>query len=378
MKNHIISKLLAGLVCFSLLVLVLSGCAGTTAPAATTTAAGTTTSASTASITTNPTTTTGNSETATGTITVYVTDAPPDEEITAVVVTVSGLRVHRAETEQEQQQSGTGNQTQEQEQQSGDGGEWIDIPITGNMTTFDLLHFRDIQALFGSANVTAGKYTQVRLAVDAAQVSTADGQTRDATVNSGEIKIVRPFDIVEGETTELLLDFDAEKSVIFTGNGKVMIKPVIKLSIDVKHQGQPDNEQENGDEDNQDENCYCFSVCCDEFAAQNARTGNITVPLGEQFTVSLCSNASTGYQWNEDVPFSVNGTVVQTSHEYVEPGSQGNGQGQGQNQVGEAGLEQWTFTAQAAGETVLYFEYGQPWEGGEKATWTLVLTVTVQ
>jgi hypothetical protein len=68
-------------------------------------------------------------------------------------VTVSGLRIHRAEIEQEQQQSGSGNQTQEQEQeqQSGDGGEWIDIPITGNMTTFDLLQVRDIQAFFGSA-----------------------------------------------------------------------------------------------------------------------------------------------------------------------------------------------------------------------------------
>jgi predicted secreted protein len=110
--------------------------------------------------------------------------------------------------------------------------------------------------------------------------------------------------------------------------------------------------------------------------AQNTMTGNITVPLGEEFTVTLCSNASTGYQWNEEVPFSVNGTVIQTGHEYIEPGSQGNGQGQGQ--VGTAGLEQWTFETQATGETVLYFEYSQPWEGGDKATWTLELTVIVQ
>ncbi len=375
MNTNISRKLLAGLVILGLLILTISGCAGTTIPATTTTTTGTTTTAATTATTTP---TTAGSGTATGTVAVYVTDAPPDEEITAVVVTVSGLRIHRAEAEQEQQESGTGNQTQEQEQQSGDGGEWIDIPIAGNMTSFDLLQVKDIQAFFGSANVSAGKYTQVRLVVDAAQVSTADGQTRDATVNSGEIKIVRPFDIVEGETTELLLDFDAGHSVIFTGNGKVMIKPVIKLSIDAKHQGQPDDDQDNDEDDDQGDDCYCFSVCCDEFEAQNAVTGNITVPLGEQFVVTLCSNASTGYQWNEEVPFSVNGTVVQTSHEYIEPGSQEKGQGQKQNQVGEAGLEQWTFETQTAGETVLYFEYSQPWEGGEKATWTLELTVIVQ
>lgn len=375
MNKNISRKIPAVLIIIGLLILTISGCAGTTVPANTTTTTGTTTTAATTATTTP---TTSGSGTATGTVAVYVTDAPPDEEITAVVVTVSGLRIHRAEAEQEQQQSGTGDQTQEQEQQSGDGGEWIDIPIAGDMTSFDLLQVRDVQAFFGSASVSAGKYTQVRLVVDAAQVSTADGQTRDATVNSGEIKIVRPFDIVEGETTELLLDFDAEHSVIFTGNGKVMLKPVIKLSIDAKHQGQPEDDNGDEDEDNQGDNSYYFSVSCDEFAEQNDMIGNITVPLGEQFTVTLCSNASTGYQWNEDVPFSVNGTVVQTGHEYIEPGSQGNGQGQGQKQVGEAGLEQWTFTAQAAGETVLYFEYSQPWEGGEKATWTLELTVIVQ
>lgn len=47
---------------------------------------------------------------------------------------------------------------------------------------------------------------------------------------------VRPFDVEEGETTVLLLDFDADKSVVVTGSGKVIVKPVVKLTV---QQGKP-------------------------------------------------------------------------------------------------------------------------------------------
>ena len=354
-SNNKILVFIAGL---ALLLLTVSGCtADTTLTTTTTTHAAATTTAA----------TTGSGEAASGTVAVYVTDAPPDKEVTAVVVTVSGLRIHRAEAEQEQ--SGTGNQTQEQEQQSGDGGEWIDIPISGNMTTFDLLQVRDVQAFFGSANVTAGTYTQVRIVVDAARVSTSDGETHDATVNSGEIKIVRPFDIVEGETTELLLDFDADHSVTFTGNGKVMVKPVINLSIDTRHQGQPVETDTSGN--NEPEGGMGYGYSCDQFQEQNNLTDAITVPAGNVLTISLCANHTTGFQWSEQAVVSDTGILVQTGHEYTEPDNE-------DGVVGAAGREVYTFDTLSPGETTLYFEYSQPWEGGEQAAWTFGLTVTVQ
>jgi hypothetical protein len=42
------------------------------------------------------------------------------------------------------------------------------------------------------------------------------------------------FDVVEGKTTVLTFDFDAEKSVNVTGQDKVMIKPVVKLDVKQK------------------------------------------------------------------------------------------------------------------------------------------------
>jgi len=34
---------------------------------------------------------------------------------------------------------------------------------------------------------------------------------------------------LEGATTELIIDFDAEKSVVETGNGNFILKPVLKM-----------------------------------------------------------------------------------------------------------------------------------------------------
>ena len=63
------------------------------------------------------------------------------------------------------------------------------------------------------------------------QVKLGDGDLQDVTLPSGKLKFIHPFDIVEGQTTALLFDFDAEKSVNIAGSGKIIVKPVIKLSM---------------------------------------------------------------------------------------------------------------------------------------------------
>lgn len=68
---------------------------------------------------------------------------------------------------------------------------------------------------------------------------TMDGQLREASVPSEWIKLVRPFDVVSGETTTLTLDFDAAQSVVVTGAGDVMFKPVIRLLVR-EGEGPPD------------------------------------------------------------------------------------------------------------------------------------------
>ena len=52
-----------------------------------------------------------------------------------------------------------------------------------------------------------------------------------AKLPSGKLKFVRPFDVVAGATTILELDFIADESLVITGKGDLIFKPVVKLSV---------------------------------------------------------------------------------------------------------------------------------------------------
>jgi len=306
-----------------------------------------------------------------GTVEVYVTDAPPDKEVTAVLLTVSSLEIHKAGAEMEQEQSGSGNQTQEQEQEEENGGEWISINISDNMSTFDLLKVKGIEEFFGSSEVAPGKYTQLRLIVDKAEVTTADNVTQEANVPSKELKIVRPFNVEDGEITSLLLDFDAEHSVVFTGSGKIQIKPVVKLSIESGSQSaKPEKEAEEGELEEEIE--ASLEVSCDEFGSENHTSREAEMSVGSLLAVTLCSNPTTGFQWSETAEISDPSILEQVSHKYIPL------EGGQSPQVGTAGQEVWAFKALETGTSTVYMEYSRPWQGGEKAVWTFELTVTVE
>ena len=175
-----------------------------------------------------------------GRIEVRVTDAPPREEVTSILVTVDedSLEVHKAVAEQEQEQTGEGeqNENQEQEEQQG-GGVWLPLNMLEGADQFDLLKIRGLEEVLAVGELEAGKYTQIRISVLSVEVTFGEAEEyQEAEVTGGDLKFVRPFDVIEDETTILLLDFDAEKSVNTTGQGKVHVKPVVKLTI---QQGKP-------------------------------------------------------------------------------------------------------------------------------------------
>ena len=176
-----------------------------------------------------------------GRIEVRVTDAPPREEVTSILVTVAenSVQVHKAVAEQEQEQTGEGEQNQEQEQQQEQQGEgvWLTLNVLDGAEQFDLLKIKGLEEVLAVGELEVGKYTQIRISVESVEVTFGDNEEyQEAEVTGGELKFVRPFDVVEDETTILLLDFDAEKSVNATGQGKVHVKPVVKLTI---QQGKP-------------------------------------------------------------------------------------------------------------------------------------------
>jgi len=172
----------------------------------------------------------GQTSTAKGTLTVNVTDAPPSADVTSIMITVSKLEVHRAEPAT-QTSTSTETSTETSTTESTSEGEWITIDVPTANESFDLLKIQGVDQLLASTSIAPGKYTQIRLTIDEAEVALGGGDLKPATVPSGVLKLVHPFDIVDGETTTITLDFDAAKSVNVTGQGNIMVKPVIKLIV---------------------------------------------------------------------------------------------------------------------------------------------------
>ncbi len=113
-----------------------------------------------------------------------------------------------------------------------------------------------------------------------------------------------------------------------------------------------------------------MEVSCDTLSAQNNVTKQADVAVGDTFTVTLCSNASTGFSWSEAAKTDDPTVVQQLDHKVIPPSQTG--------LVGAAGQETWTFKALKKGAANISMDYSRPWEGGEKGQWTFALAVTVK
>jgi len=124
--------------------------------------------------------------------------------------------------------------------------------------------------------------------------------------------------------------------------------------------------------------CACSSevsvdASCDDFMELRAISKEVKVPADGSLTVTLCSNPMTGFQWGSS-QITDQTLLEQVDHKFVPPEAKGNRP----PPLGTPGKEVWTFKALKKGTCTISMEYSQPWEGGEKANWTFVLTVVVK
>jgi inhibitor of cysteine peptidase len=115
------------------------------------------------------------------------------------------------------------------------------------------------------------------------------------------------------------------------------------------------------------------NVSCDDFTQAHFMSEALEVTAGESFTVTLCSNPTTGFQWSA-AQISQQAVIEQTDHQFTPPSYQDGSP----PAPGSPGQEVWTFKALKPGESTISMEYDQPWEGGMKSAWTFALTVVVK
>lgn len=142
-----------------------------------------------------------------GTLRVWMADAP-DPSITSVEVDIDRIEAHL-------------------------NGNWQVVSDADQ--TVDLMTLVENDMVIGQAVVAAGTYNQIRLIVTGGRVTDDDG-THDLQIPSGiqtGIKINLNFDVDANVLTEILLDFNVQKSIVKQGNGVYRLQPVIPAVIKV-------------------------------------------------------------------------------------------------------------------------------------------------
>ena len=241
-------RIMAFLTAFMLIAVLFAGCAqpstshitpDQTTPATEPTPGSTTPGETPA---TGSTTQPSSQEASTGTLTVLVTDAP-NYEVVNVVIDFLRVEVHKSAGGEEGE------------------GEWLEIPLADpDGQTFDNSLQITLSPTMGNVTLAQGQvevgnhYTQIRVYMDDSEGKGATvtyipdpedldenddpkTETVEAKLPSGTLKFVSPFEVLEDADTQLLLDFDLQQSVVFTGatqseDVKVIVKPVVKLSIE--------------------------------------------------------------------------------------------------------------------------------------------------
>ncbi len=159
-----------------------------------------------------------------GRLKVYLTDAPfPIGLVENTYVTIDRVEVR-----------------QHIETESGDDDAASYIVISQGIMEFDLLQLANgITAHLGTVDLDPGYYDMIRLRVVDAKVVLKDGTVHNLKVPSGstsglKIKIKPDIHIREGQTSDVLLDFDISKSFVARGNIKngsfqgFIFKPVVR------------------------------------------------------------------------------------------------------------------------------------------------------
>lgn len=97
----------------------------------------------------------------------------------------------------------------------------------------DILHFSlGKDTLLAAQDIPSGQIQQVRLVLnETGNRVIVNGTSYDLTTPSGQtsgVKINIHDNLTAGIDYKLLLDFDAAQSIVLTGNGKYILKPVIR------------------------------------------------------------------------------------------------------------------------------------------------------
>ena len=234
-----------------------------------------------------------NKERANSRLSIYLTDAPGAYD--AVNIDVVGVQIKPSSDQ-------------------GDNG-WQDLQV--NAGTFNMLDYTNgMDTLLSSVVLPEGRISQLRLILGDNNTLTLNGSTYDLplttpSAQTSGLKFNIHADLIGGVEYKLWIDFDVARSVVETGNGTYILKPVIRcfteaLSGGIKGNVQPAAAQAT---------VYAISGTDSLSAIPDAVTGDYFIPGVPAGTWNVVGDGNNGYldQTINSVPVTLGQiTVVDT------------------------------------------------------------------
>jgi len=152
-----------------------------------------------------------------GRLTVQLTDAPGDFE--AVFIDIESVQIKLKDVD-------------EDADADSDNGEEF-ITISDQAHRVNLLELRNGNTIqLADEELESGEYIQIRLVLGSDNEVVINGESfplKTPIAQQSGLKLNMDADIDDGETYNLLVDFDAGRSIVQTGNGGFILKPVLRV-----------------------------------------------------------------------------------------------------------------------------------------------------
>lgn len=175
-----------------------------------------------------------NSGPGTGTMKISLTDAPAAYD--EVNIEIRQVLVNQDEDAEDPDSNGEENDEGEEDGGAEDNG-WYSI-LDDSMTV-NLLDYQNGNTLeLGETELEAGQYNQIRLILGDNNNVVIDGETYNLSTPSAQqsgFKLLVNATVEEDQVYELVIDFDASQSIVETGNGNYILKPVLR-TVDLEEQ----------------------------------------------------------------------------------------------------------------------------------------------
>lgn len=162
----------------------------------------------------------------TGTMRVSLTDAPADyAEV--------NIEIHQVLVKDNDDDEDDLDETEDMDEEELEDAGWK--VVFNDTITVNLLDYQNGATLdLGEVELETGRYNQVRLVLgDENNVVLNNGNTFQLDTPSGQTsgyKLLVQADIEEDQVYDLVIDFDASRSIVVTGNGSYKLKPVLKTA----------------------------------------------------------------------------------------------------------------------------------------------------